>query len=125
MLSFLNRTVIVIILGVIVFGALAYYKHKASSLLAENIKFKSQIQQLQTDLKSCQIANEELTKAIAIQKEQYQKKVAELIKNAQKPVKIIEIPKVIEKPVYIPTEDCQKMGVMIDEFIKIQKEHNN
>ena len=118
----LNKTFITIFTCVIFLMLFFYYKHKASSLSRENIRLRTHIQQLQTNLKSCQITNEELTQAIALQKEQYQKKVAELLKKAQKPPKVIEIPKVIEKPVDIPTEECQKMGVMIDEFIKTQKD---
>jgi len=59
-----------------------------------------------------------------VQKEEYQRKVSKLLKQAQKPVKVIEIPKVLEKDVKVEPEECKKMVIMIDEFLKIEMEEN-
>ena len=83
---------------------------------------KQRIFHLEKQLQACQKANAELTEYMKVQQERYEKKISELLKKANQPPKVIEIPKIIEKPVYVPAEDCQKMAIMIDEFIKIQKE---
>ena len=94
-----------------------------NNLRKENPILKQKISVLTTQYEACQRANAELTKQIETQYSEYQKKVEKLLKEASKPPKVIEIPTIIEKPIYIPTEDCQKMGVMIDNFIKLQKEN--
>jgi len=100
---------------------IGYYKIRTSHLAHQNTKLKTQIEQLKVNYESCQQANEELAKNIQLQQEQYQKKVAQLLRKAQKPPKVIEVPNIIEKTVYVTNEDCQKMAAMIDEFIKIQR----
>jgi len=98
-------------------GLLVY----AQSLRNSNIEMKQEIERLSVELKNCVKTNSELMQEMKKQEEDYQKKINNLLRLANKPVRVIEIPKVIEKPVYITNEECQKMGAMIDEFIKIQK----
>jgi len=100
-------------------GLLLFY---SNHLRKDNMKMKQEIFYLKKQLQVCQRANAELTQQIQLQHENYERKINELLKKANKPPKVIEIPKIIEKPVYISTKDCQKMAIMIDEFIKIQKE---
>ena len=100
-------------------GLLLFY---SNHLRKDNMKMKQEIFYLKKQLQVCQRANAELTQQIQLQHEKYERKINELLKKANKPPKVIEIPKIIEKPVYISTKDCQKMAIMIDEFIKIQKE---
>jgi len=100
-------------------GLLLFY---SNHLRKDNMKMKQEIFYLKKQLQVCQRANAELTQQIQFQHEKYERKINELLKKANKPPKVIEIPKIIEKPVYISTKDCQKMAIMIDEFIKIQKE---
>ena len=83
-------------------------------------KKRIQIKEYKTQLQDCQNLNQKLVDEIKLSQERYQQKVSELMKLASKPPQKIEIPVVVEKPVYITPEDCQKMGYMIDEFIKIQ-----
>ncbi len=121
MLSFLvtNWRLVAIVVGVLlVVGFLAYCR----SLIVSNSEMKREIRRLNTELIECKKLNSQLVEQIKVQDEKYQERVQKLLKLASKPVKVIEIPKVIEKPVYITNEECQKMGVMIDEFIRVQKD---
>ena len=106
------------LIGFMVISFLLYFNH----LRKDNVKMKQELYLLKNQLATCQKANAELTQQIELDRRKYKKKIAQLLKEANKPPKVIEIPKIIEKPVYVPTEDCQKMAIMIDEFIKIQKE---
>lgn len=111
---------LILILGSVflIVSGLTYCNH----LRFSNAKMKQEINRLNVELKECKKVNSQLIEQIKVQEEKYQEKVNRLLKIANKPVKVIEIPKVIEKPVYITNEDCQKMGVMIDEFMRIQKD---
>lgn len=104
----------ILVLSIICF--LAYFNH----LRKMNKELKKQVQQFSFQLKACQETNAELIRNIEEQQEKYQKKVSELLKKANKPPKVIEVPRVIEKPVYVTDEECKKMAIMIDEFIKLQ-----
>jgi len=106
------------LIGFIIISFLLYFNH----LRKDNVKMKQELYLLKNQLATCQKANAELTQQIELDRRKYKKKIAQLLKEANKPPKVIEIPKIIEKPIYVPTEDCQKMAIMIDEFIKIQKE---
>jgi len=106
------------LIGVAIVSFLFYFNH----LRKDNIQMKQKIFYLEKQLQACQKANAELTEYMKVQQKRYEKKISELLKKANQPPKIIEIPKIIEKPVYVPAEDCQKMAIMIDEFIKIRKE---
>lgn len=106
-----------VFIGFVFVGLLVY----AQSLRNSNIEMKREIDRLTAELKNCVKTNSELMQEMKKQEEDYQKRINNLLRLANKPVRVIEIPKVIEKPVYITNEECQKMGAMIDEFIKIQK----
>jgi len=106
------------LIGFMVISFLLYFNH----LRKDNAKMKQELYLLKNQLATCKKANAELTQQIELDRQKYKKKIAQLLKEANKPPKVIEIPKIVEKPVYVPTEDCQKMAIMIDEFIKIQKE---
>ena len=106
------------LIGLLIVTFLLYFNH----LRKENAQIKKELYLLKNQLAICQKANAELTQQIELDRQKYKKKIAQLLKEANKPPKVIEIPKIIEKPIYVPTEDCQKMAIMIDEFIKIQKE---
>lgn len=90
-------------------------------LRTQNNKLKTELQKTTYTLKSCQATNEMLMKELAVQKEEYQKKVSKLLKQ-QKPVRVIEVPKVVDKDVKVEPEECKKMVIMIDEFLRIEKE---
>ena len=106
------------LIGMAIVSFLFYFNH----LRKNNVQMRQKIFYLEKQLQTCQKSNAELTKYIEVQQKKYERKVSELLKKANRPPKVIEIPKIIEKPVYVPAEDCQKMAIMIDEFIKIQKE---
>ncbi|RKX61956.1 MAG: hypothetical protein DRP34_04915 [Thermodesulfobacteriota bacterium] len=106
------------LIGFIIISFLLYFNH----LRKDNVKMKQELYLLKNQLATCQKANAELTQQIELDRQKYKKKIVQLLKEANKSPKVIEIPKIVEKPVYVPTEDCQKMAIMIDEFIKIQKE---
>jgi len=106
------------LVGVAIVSFLFYFNH----LRKDNMQMKQRVFHLEKQLQACQKANAELAEYMKVQQERYEKKISELLKKANQPPKVIEIPKIIEKPIYIPAKDCQKMAIMIDEFIKIQKE---
>lgn len=82
-----------------------------------NRQLKVQLKNLQTQLQTCQDNYSQLLSQVELDRKTYQEKLRELLKEARKPPKVITIPKVIERPIYISDEDCKKMGVMIDEAI--------
>ncbi len=82
---------------------------------------KEEIKRLKVELNECQKVNSQLVSEIKLNEERYQEKIKKILKIANKPIKVIEIPRIIEKPVPISDEDCQKMGKMIDEFIEVKK----
>jgi len=84
-------------------------------------KKRTQVKELKEQLQDCQTLNQKLVDEIKLSQERYQQKVNELMKLASKPPQKIEIPVVVEKPIPITSEECQKMGYMVDEFIRIQK----
>jgi len=105
---------IVLLIGA--FGSYFYYLKQKSD------KLEKQVFYLEKQLADCKKVNADLVKELQVQQQKYQAKVNKLLKLINKKPKVIKIPKVITKRVYVPTEDCQKMAIMIDEFIKIQKE---
>jgi len=90
-------------------------------LKTQNSKLRTELLKTSYTLETCQATNEMLMKELVVQKEEYQKKVSKLLKQAQKPVRVIEIPQVIEGDVKVEPEECKKMVIMIDEFLKIEK----
>jgi len=95
-----------------------YVKH-----LREKVhSLETTLRETQTNLEVCQRSYDELLQTVKLQEQEYRKKVSQLLQKAQRPVRHIEIPKAIEKPVVIENEDCQKMTQMIDEFLKIERE---
>lgn len=93
-------------------GILSWHLHTA------NRQLKAQLKQLQSQLQTCQENYSRLLSQVELDRKAYQDKLQELLKEARKPSKVITIPKVIEKPIYISDEDCKKMGVMIDEALR-------
>lgn len=78
---------------------------------------ENQIKQLQTQLQSCQENYSSLLSQVELDRKKYEDKLKDLLKEARKSPKVITIPKVIERSIYISDEDCKKIGVMIDEAI--------
>jgi len=106
------------LIGVIIVVFLFYFNH----LRRNNVQMKQELYLLKNQIQACKKVNAELIQQIELDRQKYQKKIAKLLKEAHKPIKIIEVPKIIEKKVYITNEDCQKMAIMIDRFIEIQRE---
>ena len=104
---------------IVAFAVILFY---TDYLREENNKLKSERTLLRHQLETCQKTNTELTTHIQTQKEKYQKKVAELLRLANKPPREVVVPVVVEKPVPITNEECQKMGAMVDEFVRIWNE---
>jgi len=105
---------IALLIGIL--GSYFYY------LKVKSDKLEKQVFYLEKQLADCKKVNADLVKELQVQQQKYQAKVNKLLKLINKKPKVIKIPKVITKKVYVPAEDCQKMAIMIDEFIKIQKE---
>jgi len=103
------------------FAYTKHLKHRIHSLETERDRLKTELVQTRTDLEVCQKAYQELAQKVTVQEKEYRLKVAQLLKKAGQPVRYIEIPKVIEKPVPIPAEDCQKMANMIDQYLEVSK----
>jgi len=113
-----------ILLAIIILSLFVYIKllhHRIHSLETERDRLKAELVQTQANLEACQKAYQELAQKVTVQEKEYRLKVAQLLKKAQQPVRYIEIPKVIEKPVPIPAEDCQKMATMIDQYLEVSK----
>jgi len=118
------RLTFYILLAVVVLSLFVYIKllhHRIHSLETERNRLKAELVQAKTDLEACTRAYQELAQKVTIQEKEYRLRVAQLLKKAQQPVRYIEIPKVVEKPVPIPAEDCQKMATMIDQFLEASK----
>jgi len=92
------------------------------STITSKAKLEEKYNMVSQQLEQCTKINATLIAQISESQKQYQDKVNELMKQANKPVQYIQIPTVIEKPIYITTEDCQKMCSMIDTFSNMQKE---
>jgi len=105
---------IALLIGIL--GSYFYY------LKVKSDKLEKQVFYLEKKLADCKKVNADLVKELQVQQQKYQDKVNKLLKLINKKPKVIKIPKVITKKVYVPAEDCQRMAIMIDEFIKIQKE---
>ena len=105
---------IALLIGIL--GSYFYY------LKVKSDKLEKQVFYLEKQLADCKKVNADLVKELQVQQQKYQDKVNKLLKLINKKPKVIKIPKVITKKVYVPAEDCQRMAIMIDEFIKIQKE---
>jgi|GEM_PF-2311353 len=112
-----NKVFIIVVIFFLAFANLAYISY----LKQENSRLKADLSRISESLYSCQQANLELTKELKIQTKKYQAKVAELLRLANKPPKIIRIPQVIERKVYVTPRECRQMAQMIDEFIQLQK----
>ena len=82
---------------------------------------KSELARTNEELYSCHQTNIELTKELKLQTQKYKRKVAHLLKLANKPPKVIRIPQIIEKKIYVTPKECRQMALMIDEFIQKQK----
>jgi len=91
-------------------------------LKTQNNRLKAELQKTVHALETCQATNEVFTKELTVQKEEYKRRVSQLLKQAQKPVRVIEIPKVIGRDVKVEPEECKKMVIMIDEFLRLEKE---
>ena len=109
-----KNIIIAIAIGLIILSV-SYFFHDYN-------KKRIQIKEYKARLQDCQNLNQKIVDEIKLSQEKYQQKVNELMKLASKPPQKIEIPVVIEKPIPITSEECQKMGYMVDEFIRIQRE---
>ncbi len=91
-----------------------YLRHLVLNLEKENYYLKTKLEELTKE-------NSELTKQITLQRQKYEKKIAKLLKLANKPTKVIKVPKIITKKIYITPKECRQMAQMIDEFIEIER----
>lgn len=98
------------------------YKHERSSHL-KTVKSLSECQATlkdTTDKLSTLIEQHQKLKALCeLDKKQFEKKYAQLIQKAMQKPKTVEIPVIIEKPIPITDEDCQRLGGMIDEAFRL------
>jgi len=103
-----------IILSICFISIFIFIIHKVNKLEKENYLLSKQIH-------NCQVINKKLSETLILQEEKYKKKINELLKLANKPPKIIKIPKVITKKIYITNKECKQMAIMIDKFIQMHK----
>lgn len=73
---------------------------------------------LRQNISVCQNENNKLSKIIKANQTKYEKRVNELLKIANKPVKIIKIPRIVYKEVKITPKECKQICLMIDDFLK-------
>jgi hypothetical protein len=103
-------------------GSVFYVKHvfnDRARLKIEIARLDRELQIANQTIASLKNANSTLTRQVAVQEDIYRKATEELLRLSRKPPKVIEKPKIIEKPIPIQSEECQRMGVMIDEYVKI------
>jgi len=121
LISYLRPKGIFLIAGILclifLFISIKKLQHDNNRLKKENILLKEKIN-------VCQKENERLAKELVLQDKKYKEKMNKLLKIANKPVKVIEIPKIITKRVYITPKECKQMAIMIDEFIDIKRRGN-
>ena len=94
---------------------LVLYKNERSVsqvLKSENVELKLKLNQLTEE-------HVNLKRMCELDKQKIEQNYKKLLQKAIQKPKTIEIPVFIEKPVYIPTEDCQRLGVMIDEALEL------
>jgi len=91
-------------------------------LRRENARLKADLTKTNETLYQCHQENLVLSKELRLQHRKYQAKINKLLKLVNKPPNTIYVPRIITKKVYITPKECQQMAIMIDEFIKIQKE---
>ncbi len=115
----LIATIAIIAIVIFNFLCIKHLKSRITSLENKNLQLKAELTQAQLNFDTCQKSYQRLLKKVTIQEAKYRKKIAELLKKAQKPVKVIEVPKIIEKPIYVPSEDCKKMAIMINQFSEV------
>ena len=90
-------------------------------LRRENARLKTDLTRTSEALYQCSQENQALSNELTMQIRKYQAKVRHLLKLANRPHKVIKVPKIIVKKIYITSQECQQMAIMIDEFIRLQK----
>jgi len=90
-------------------------------LRRENARLKADLTRTSETLYRCYRENQYLLKELKLEYKKYQAKISHLLRLANKPPKVIHIPEVIVKRVYVTPRECRQMAQMIDEFIQIQK----
>jgi len=89
-------------------------KTKTRVLLEETQNLKIQLTQITDE-------HAKLKKLCELDKHKIENRYKTLLQKAMQKPKTVEIPVFIEKPIYIIDEDCQRLGVMIDEAFEILK----
>ena len=93
----------------LLFGGAWWYERQL------HLNCKKQNQTLQHELAKLQ----EIRAKCEIDKQRIENHYKTLIAKAKQKPKEVKIPVIVEKPVYIASEDCQKLGAMIDEAISL------
>jgi len=115
------------ITGALILAAIAavlYVRHvfqDRERLRTEVVRLEKELEVANRNILALKDTNAKLASQLTVQEEQYRKVTEELLKLSRRPPRVIEIPKVIEKPVPVETEECQRMGVMIDEYLEIMR----
>lgn len=105
----LNRLYLYLIIGGFVIGSVLLNIHSANKIT----HLRSEINQLQAELKQCQDTNQQLNNQIQLQQDEYNKAVKELQEASVKPVKRVYVKQVVKEPVIISNQDCQQMADLI------------
>jgi len=99
----------------LLFGSAWWYERQLHlNCKKQNASLQQEIAKLYEIRKMCEIDKQKV-------ESHYQKLVA---KAKQKP-KEVKVPIVIERPVSIASEECQKLGVMIDEALNLVNNGGN
>jgi len=93
----------------LLFGSAWWYERQ----LHQNCK--KQNQTLQQELAKLK----EIRSKCEIDKRRIENYYKTLIAKAEQKPKEVKVPVIVEKPIFIETEDCQKLGAMIDEAINL------
>lgn len=98
-----------------------YFFNVNKELKSKIVKLENENTKIHKLLDNYILENNKLKKEIVLQKEKYEKDINKLLKIANKKPKVIYIPKVITKKVYVTKKECEQMCLMIDKFIEIEK----
>jgi PIN domain nuclease of toxin-antitoxin system len=111
MISFKTKLITIFLIGGFLLGSIFALIQASNKIM----QLRSEINQLQTQLKECHTVNQDLIDQIKVQQENYVKARKELEEASKKPIKRVYIKQTIKEPVYITNNDCQQMADLINQ----------
>ena len=99
---------------------LLHIEKRSHSITKQKLQLvEEELQDTKAKLASITESYSELKNLCELDKHKIENRYKTLLQKAMQKPKTVEVPVVIEKPVYIPNEDCERLGVMIDEALNL------